>query len=72
MQYIVLITPDGTMLCSRHHYDFVMHNGATYKDIMNEFGISSKGTLSFIINKSLAGGGNWQTRPPVSGVKVTK
>lgn len=29
------------------------NNGMTYKELMNKYNISSKGTLSFIINKSL-------------------
>ncbi len=33
------------------------HNGMTYKQLMQKYGISSKGTISHIIKKSVASGG---------------
>jgi hypothetical protein len=37
------------------HKDIIesIKNGLTYQEIMNKFGIKSKGTISFILNKSL-------------------
>lgn len=45
----------ATSYCKIHLHDEVIkrrNEGATYSEIMNEFDISSKGTVSFIINKS--------------------
>lgn len=44
----------ATSFCIKHNAEKIKkrrNEGATYKELMEEFNISSKGTLSFIINK---------------------
>lgn len=46
--------------------------GATYKQIMSEFNISSTATVSFIINKSLAGGGIERLRSTADALPLSR